>query len=112
LNVNEFIEGMLSIFSSEYDDLVEFIFKLYDYSKSGKITKSDIRLIFSYIPLNNKKFGDVGFKYESHDDDYQKNTFMELEETLNKLFMNNLYVNLSTFKTKIDESCETFLFVI
>lgn len=45
---------MTSLFTESYDKLAPFIFKFYDFDKDGYITKEDIRIVLSYVPLNTK----------------------------------------------------------
>jgi len=49
--MNEFITGMILLFSESNDKLISFIFDFYDMDKDSYIMKEDIKLILSYIPL-------------------------------------------------------------
>ena len=53
LNLNEFTNGMLSLFSQEesFDSLSQFIFNFYDFNNTGTIKKDDVRVVLSYVPL-------------------------------------------------------------
>jgi Ca2+-binding EF-hand superfamily protein len=53
LNLNEFVNGMQSLFSQteSFDSLSKFIFNLYDFNSSGIIKKDDVRVVLSYVPL-------------------------------------------------------------
>ena len=53
LNLNEFVNGMQSLFSQTecFDSLSKFIFNLYDFNSSGIIKKDDVRVVLSYVPL-------------------------------------------------------------
>jgi Ca2+-binding EF-hand superfamily protein len=53
IDLEEFIHGMTILFSEDYSQLTKFIFDLYDFDRDGKISKEDIRIIYSYIPLQN-----------------------------------------------------------
>ena len=48
--------GMGKLFTEYYEFLVKFIFDFYDADEDGIITKDDIRLILSYLPLKTSKF--------------------------------------------------------
>ena len=52
LESNEFISGMITLFCGEFDSTSKFIFDFYDYNKSGKIKKEDIRTVLSYVSLS------------------------------------------------------------
>ena len=56
LNKKEFEEGMLKLFTEDYEYLSRFIFNFYDCDEDGKITPNDIRLIYSYFPLKQDRF--------------------------------------------------------
>ena len=65
LNKKEFEEGMLKLFSEDYDYLSKFVFNFYDCDEDGKITPDDIRLIYSYFPLKQDRFSFMHkFTYE------------------------------------------------
>jgi Ca2+-binding EF-hand superfamily protein len=54
LDILEFMDGMLCLFTEGYDRLANFIFKLYDFDKDDLISKEDVRTVLSYVPLNTK----------------------------------------------------------
>ena len=65
LTRKEFEEGMLKLFTEDYDYLSKFVFNFYDCDEDGKITPDDIRLIYSYFPLKQDKFSLLHkFSYE------------------------------------------------
>ena len=65
LNKNEFEDGMLKLFTEDYNYLTKFIFNFYDSDEDGKIIPEDIRLIYSYFPLKQDKFSFIHkFSYE------------------------------------------------
>ena len=45
---------------------MKFIFNLYDFDKDGLISKEDVRVVLSYIPLNvkSKVNSELKLKYE------------------------------------------------
>ena len=53
LSLNEFVNGMQSLFSQgeSFDSLAKFIFNLYDFNSTGIIKKDDVRVVLSYVPL-------------------------------------------------------------
>ena len=52
LESSEFISGMTILFCEEFDLTSKFIFDFYDFDKSGKISKEDIRTVLSYVSLS------------------------------------------------------------
>ena len=57
LSLNEFVNGMQSLFSQaeSFDSLAKFIFNLYDFNSTGIIKKDDVRVVLSYVPLQRKE---------------------------------------------------------
>ena len=53
----EFVLGMKTLFSrgETFNSLVKFIFKIYDFDQDGIISKEDVKIILSYVPLNKRK---------------------------------------------------------
>jgi len=114
LSSEEFIGGMITIFTEPYEKLVRFIFDLYDFTKKGEISRKEIQTVFSYIPLNNNKlFPNVKFKYESNLFTNQLNSQQEINFYLDKIFSNKTkLINHEYFTRIIEEiSSEAFLFV-
>lgn len=62
LDMTEFIEGMSTLFFDSIDKIEKFIFNLYDFDKDGIISKEDVRVVLSYIPLNVKTKVNSEFK--------------------------------------------------
>ena len=57
---------MTTLFSESFDKMELFIFNFYDFDKDGFITKEDVKVVLSYIPLNIKTKVNSGIrlKYE------------------------------------------------
>ena len=57
LSLNEFVNGMQSLFSQaeSFDSLAKFIFNLYDFNSTGIIKKDDVRVVLSYVPLQRRE---------------------------------------------------------
>lgn len=45
---------MMGLFTENFEKLSKFIFDFYDFNKDGFITKDDVRVVLSYIPLKRK----------------------------------------------------------
>lgn len=56
LSKDEFINGMIFLFTGYFDKLSKFIFALYDFDNDGQISREDVRLVLSYIPLKYSQF--------------------------------------------------------
>jgi Ca2+-binding EF-hand superfamily protein len=51
IELDEFVEGMKTLFYEDYGKNTKFIFDFYDFDNDGKINKEDIKVILSYITL-------------------------------------------------------------
>lgn len=87
LEVEEFINGMTRLYSSNFESLSKFIFDLYDFDKDGIISKEDIRVVLSYIPLRRVRSKGDGDKPNSIKYVHKKefNNIVESQEELNNL---------------------------
>jgi len=117
--MEEFSEGILTIFTEKYEVLIELIFDFYDFDKDGLISKEDILVVFSFITLKSKildsPISSIKFKYENDDGDYKYRVESQEEITnyTNIMFESKSVINLSEFKIITEEkSSEAFLFVI
>ena len=52
ISEKSFIDNFIKIFISDFATKMRFTFQIYDFDNDGVVTKEDIRLILSYIPLN------------------------------------------------------------
>ena len=42
---------MNSLYAGTFEQLIKIIFDFYDFNKDGKISREDVRVVLSYIPL-------------------------------------------------------------
>ena len=56
IDLNEFINGMKSLFYDSFETSSKFIFNFYDFDKDGLIDKNDIRTVLSYISSDNLNY--------------------------------------------------------
>lgn len=108
VNLDEFINGMMTLFTKSFDDLVKLIFNFYDFDKDGKICKEDVRIVLSYVPLNKSKIttksnynSDYKNRIESQD---------ELHKKLDLIFQKNDSINEQEF-IKIVENVNSDIFL-
>lgn len=114
LDLSEFNEGLTLLFTHNFDYLVKFIFKFYDFDNDGYITKEDIRTILSYVPLNTKnKYRKDKLKYEKEDFKDRMESQDELQVILNNCFDKSSKLDLNAFTSIIEnKSSEIFLYLI
>jgi len=48
----EFVNGFFKLYMGSFEETTEIIFNLLDFNKDGKINKEDVKIILSYLPLN------------------------------------------------------------
>jgi Ca2+-binding EF-hand superfamily protein len=60
----EFIDGIYGLYTQNYDYLTKLIFDFYDFDKDGKISREDVNVVLSYIPLNTKHINTLKMKFE------------------------------------------------
>ena len=53
LTEEEFIDGFFKLYMGTFQETTKIIFNLLDFDKDGVIKKEDVKLILSYLPLNN-----------------------------------------------------------
>lgn len=114
LSRNEFVNGMTTLFLGEYAELIKFIFRLYDFDKNELITKEDIRIVLSYIPLKiSNKFSIANFKFEQQDYQDRIESQEELISILNKLFQHETVLRIETYRNYVETvSSETFIYIL
>ena len=89
LDLPEFTEGMTTLFSEGFLNLAKFIFDFYDFDKNGKISREDVRVVLSYIPLKSEKYSQLKLKYEQEEFIDRVESQDELHLLLEKSFKKN-----------------------
>ena len=97
LSLNDFIDNMLILFSSNFEKLLEFIMKFYDFDNDGKITKEDVRVVLSYVPIYKKTENNGGLKFEVDNFEDRLQSQRELHKKLDAIFDSKPAINLNEF---------------
>ena len=102
LSLNDFIKGMTTLFCGGYEETVKFIFNFYDMDNDGIINKEDIRVVLSYITLDDSpdiKSSGINITYSKRIKSQE-----ELYSILQKCFENipNNKMDFKTFKNIIE----------
>ena len=102
LSLNDFVKGMKTLFCGSYEETVRFIFNFYDMDNDGIINKEDIRIVLSYITLDDSpdiKSSGINITYSKRIESQE-----ELYNILQKCFENipNNKMNFQTFKNVIE----------
>ena len=53
LVLEEFVDGLFNLYTGSFEDTAKIIFNLLDFNKDGLINNDDVKIILSYLPLNN-----------------------------------------------------------
>jgi len=51
IDLREFVYILFKVYYSSFDAQVKLVFDIYDFDRDGSITKEDVRIILSYIPI-------------------------------------------------------------
>lgn len=108
VSLDEFINGMMTLFTKDFDSLVRFIFQFYDFDKDGKICKEDLRIVLSYIPLNKRKIQIKNGSTSDYSDRIESQE--ELHNKLDAIFQNNTTISEDEF-IKIVENVNSDIFL-
>ena len=106
INLKEFISGMQTLFSQNqtFDSLAKFIFNLYDFNSRGIITKDDVRVVLSYVPLRQTD----SMEGKKENIDLVQDKFEDRVESQDELFQ---ILNIA-FKNKIEINFYEYIHII
>ena len=115
LTLREFTDNMLILFSSDLEQLLQFVLKFYDFDKDNKITKEDVRVVLSYIPIYKKRKGkkSKGLKLDTDDYNDRLKSQKELHEKLDIIFGDKESLDFNDFSDIIkNKNSDIFLFIL
>ena len=113
LSLDDFIDNMLILFSSNFEKLLKFIMKFYDFDNDGKITKEDVRVVLSYVPIYKKSQKGGGLKFEKDNFEDRLKSQKELHDKLDAIFDSKEKINLEEFTSIIkNKNSDIFLFIL
>lgn len=105
---------MTTLFSENYLKLVNFTFRLYDFNKDGIISKEDVRVVLSYVPLRIDK-SKITETIPFHKIEYKAviESQEELQQLINKCFQENEYIDVKQFTYAVENiGSEIFLYIL
>lgn len=59
VDLREFVHGFFKVYYSNLETKLKLTFDIYDFDKDGFISKEDVRLILSHIPIEKTVVGNV-----------------------------------------------------
>lgn len=116
IDLREFVYILFKIYYSDFDTQVKLVFDIYDFDKDGSITKEDVRIILSYIPVLKEKKKKVkeGVYSQSGDevDDFETRIRVqeEISDLLDIAFKDKDKLDLETFQ-KVNEDITSDMLV-
>ena len=106
IDLTDFVSGMKSLFSGDFDSTSKFIFDFYDFDKDGFITSEDIRVVLSYITLSQKMIDTIDYKQRC-------NSQEELYRIVNQIFVSKNKIDYEMFKNVIeDTNSDAYLIIL
>jgi hypothetical protein len=98
--------------SVDFKSLIKFIFDIYDFNNKGYLLKSDVKIVFSYLPLNIKEISE-SFKMEKEKFSNRLNSQKEISEYIEILFSKEDIIDLEKFDDRVTHNCsEIFIYVL
>jgi hypothetical protein len=100
---SEFIQGMLNLYSPDYEIVTKLIFDIYDFDRDGQVSKEDIRVLLSYVTYKN-----------SDDENYENQIYIqkEIEKIIDEIFISDSLLTYQNFMFFIENvSSQIFLIV-
>jgi Ca2+-binding EF-hand superfamily protein/RIO-like serine/threonine protein kinase len=117
IDLKEFVYILFKIYYSNFDNQVKLVFDIYDFDKDGYITKEDVRIILSYVPMlkneESKSEKEGAFSQEGGgDEDFNSRIRIqeEISELLDLSFGKKDKLNLEDFQ-KINEDVTSDMLV-
>ena len=103
---------MIILFTESFNTLTKFIFSFYDFDQDGLITKEDVRVVLSYVPLQSQNYNPNKLKYEKNEYADRVESQNELYNILNKAFGNKDSLTEEEFVDVIDNISSDILILI
>jgi len=113
LSLQDFYDGMMTLFTKPFDELSMFIFQMYDADSDGKISRDDIKSLMQYIHIDKEMMQNVNtissnLKFSDRVES-QKEIFEKLEDVYGK----EKYLDYKKFKTCIEEkNSDIYIFLL
>lgn len=110
--MNEFVDGITTLCTDNFDTLIKFIFKFYDFDRDNFITYEDVRVVLSYIPLNTQK-KIQGSKFDNTEYKDRIESQDELKNILDKCFEKQKKMDFNIFQNIIEnQNSEICLYIL
>jgi len=105
LSIQEFGEGMSTLFLGSFEETVKLIFNIYDSNGDGQIHKEDVRLLLSYLPLKDD--------HSKTEYKFQLESQKEIQEIVDSTFSKRSELNYKEYlKITENEKSDSFLHLL
>ena len=94
LSLKEFVDSLASLYLGDFNETIKIIFNIFDFDKDGVISKGDIKILLSYLPLKVEK-NKVEYKF-------QMESFEEIDQIIKQTFSISDNLKFEEFKTIIE----------
>ena len=113
LSQENFVENMLKLFTGDFNDLSNIIFKLIDFKNDGYISYDEISMILSYIPISHKNYDNKKFRFEQDEFIDRIQSQEEIALSLKILFNNKKTISYNEFVDIIKyKNSDIFIFLL
>jgi hypothetical protein len=94
--------------------LIKFIFDIYDFNNKGFLQSNDVKIVFSYLPLNIKEISNKNiFKMENGNFSNRLESQEEIYEYIEILFGDAKTIKFEEFVEIVTHDCsEVFIYVL
>ena len=113
LSSDNFIENMIDLFTGNFNELSNIIFKLFDFKNDGNITSDEISIILSYIPISHKNYDNKKFRFEQDEFIDRIKSQEEIAFSLEVFFANKKAITYNEFVDIIKQkNSDIFIFLL
>ena len=95
LTLKEFLGGMKNLYLGNFEETIAQIFKVLDFDNDGYVTKGDVKLLLSYLPIKSEN-SQKTYKY-------QMESLSEIDSIVNQTFSSIEKLTVVTFTKIIEE---------
>lgn len=104
---------MTTLFTDNFEKLIKFIFKFYDFDRDDLVTYEDLRVVLSYIPLNTQKKVLGASQYENAEYKDRIESQDELKKMLDKCFEKIKKLDFNNFSNIVEnQNSEICLYIL
>ena len=101
---------MVDLFSGNFNELSNIIFKLFDFKNDGNIASDEISIILSYISISHQNYDNKKFKFEQDEFIDRIQSQKDISLSLKILFSNKKSITYNEFVDIIKNKIQIFLF--